>query len=52
MVRQGDTIIHEGEIKTVSNSNIHIGGFMGTTIFGDSYHSGHKTVTLVVELKF
>lgn len=46
-IRPGDTIVHNGETKTVSGTDIRKGGFMGTTIFGDSYNSGHKLVTLV-----
>lgn len=40
----GDTIKHQGELKTVSKSNIKFCSFMGISIFGDTYHSGHKPV--------
>jgi len=43
----GDTIEHGGELKTVSNKWIKVGGFCGTTIFGDSYNSGRKLVKRV-----
>lgn len=46
-IKSGDTIEHNGQIKTVSKKDIKIGGFMGTTIFGDSYSIGHKKVTLI-----
>lgn len=44
----GDTIEHEGELKTVSGNNIKK-SFMGITIFGDSYNLGTKPVKKVVE---
>lgn len=43
-IRQGDTIFHNGEMKTVSGNNIKRDPFIGTTLFGDSYHSGNKPV--------
>lgn len=46
MIRSGDTVLHNGELRTVCNSNIKRGGFMVTTLFGDSYRSG----TLLVQL--
>lgn len=46
-IKQGDTVIHEGVMKTVSGTDIKRSSFMGTSIFGDSYKSGHKSVTLV-----
>lgn len=47
-IRSGDTVIHDDNIKTVSNNNISRGGFMGTTLFGDSYRCGHRLVTKVI----
>lgn len=46
-IQSGDTILHNGEIKTVSGNNIKHCNFMGKTLFGDSYRSGHKLVTKV-----
>ncbi len=46
-IQPGDTIIHDGEMKTVSGTFIKKDGFMGTTIYGDSYRLGHKKVTKV-----
>lgn len=44
-----DTIICEdGQMRTVCRNNIKYGGFMGTTLFGDSYHSGYKKVKKVI----
>ncbi len=51
-IRSGNTIIHEGKIVEVSDKDIRVGGFLGTSIFGDSYHSGYKKVTLVTFLVF
>ncbi|WWQ13072.1 hypothetical protein MM5_049 [Morganella phage vB_Mm5] len=45
-VKPGDTVLHNGELLTVCAKNI-TNGFMGTCIFGDSYRSGTKLVTLV-----
>ena len=42
----GLTILHEGQIKTVCRNNIKR-GFLGITLFGDSYCSGLKPVKLV-----
>jgi hypothetical protein len=48
LIRPGDLIIHtDGILRTVCGSNIKRGGFHGTSIFGDSYHSGYKPVRLV-----
>lgn len=48
-----DTILHiDGEIRTVGKSNIGGDSFMGKTLFGDSYHSGHilvKKITFVTK---
>lgn len=49
-VMPGDTIIHNGEIKTVCKNNIKDGGFCGRTIFGDSYKMGTQQVILVTKI--
>lgn len=46
-VRPGDTVLHEGELKTVSRSSIGGDAFMGPTLWGDSYHLGTKPVLVV-----
>lgn len=46
-IRTGDTIEHNGVIMTVCGRDIKHDAFMGTTIFGDSYHSGHRLVKRV-----
>ena len=43
-IQTGDTVIHEGILKTLSANNIKHDKFMGTTIFGDSYRLGNKLV--------
>jgi hypothetical protein len=48
-IKAGDTIIHNGEVKTVSGNNIKYSSFMGVSLFGDSYHSGHKLVTKIID---
>lgn len=43
-INVGDTVEHNGHLMTVGRNNIKTGGFMGTTLFGDSYTMGHKPV--------
>ncbi len=50
-VRVGDTILHNGEVKTVSGNNIKRSEFMGITLFGDSYSLGYKLVTRINIIK-
>lgn len=47
-IKAGDTIRHNGEVKTVSGNNIGGNTFIGKTLFGDSYNLGHKQVEMVV----
>jgi len=42
-VRYGDYILLNGELKYVSPKDIN-NGFMGTTLFGDSYDGGRRLV--------
>jgi hypothetical protein len=44
----GDLIIHDGQMRTVNRNNIGGDAFIGKTVFGDSYHSGHKKVKKVI----
>jgi len=46
-IQSGDAILHNNEVKTVSNNNIKDCRFMGRTLFGDSYNLGYKLVTRV-----
>ena len=43
----GSTILHDGHLRTVCNSNIKRSEFMGITIFGDSYRLGQDPVKRV-----
>ncbi|MEX0597122.1 MAG: hypothetical protein WD512_11535 [Candidatus Paceibacterota bacterium] len=43
----GDTIEHNGQLKTVTATNIGGDSFIGRTLFGDSYNSGRKQVKKV-----
>lgn len=44
----GDTVMHNGEMKTVSFNNIKTDSFMGKTIFGDSYKLGKIKVKKII----
>jgi hypothetical protein len=46
-INSGDTILHNGEEKTVSTNNIKNCSFIGKSLFGDSYNCGHKLVTKI-----
>ena len=46
-IRIGDTVEHEGHLKTVGKGNIKECNFMGTSLFGDTYNSGTKPVIKV-----
>ena len=46
-IRVGDTILLDGELKTVCNNNIRRGGFCGTTIHGESFKLGLEPVKRV-----
>ena len=43
-VRIGDTVIHDGEMRTMTKSNLNT---KDNTIYGDSYTLGNKPVKLV-----
>jgi hypothetical protein len=45
-IRPGDTVSHNGHLRTVCRSDIKR-GFMGTTLFGDSYRLGQLPVDRV-----
>ena len=47
-IRPGDTVIHDGVEKTVSGTDIKRDGFMGKTVFGDSYRLGRQLVRVVI----
>lgn len=45
-VRAGDTVIHDKHARTVCRKDLK-SGFMGKTLWGDSYHMGTKPVILI-----
>ena len=47
-INAGDTVEHEGQIRTVSYNDIKVDSFIGRTLFGDSYRLGFKAVLKVV----
>ena len=47
-IKQGDVILHNGELVTVSNNFIKRDPFMGLTLYGDSYNLGNKPVIKVI----
>lgn len=47
-IRVGDTVVcPDGVERTVGKDNLKIGGFCGTTLWGDSYRLGLDPVTVV-----
>lgn len=50
LIRAGDTVLHCGEMRTVCPKDIRRGGFMGTTLFGDSYALGLQPVEMIAFL--
>lgn len=51
-IRIGDTVIHEGKMKTVSLRNFGRDDLMGLTLFGDSFKLGRELVQKVIFPKF
>lgn len=47
-IKQGDTIVHEGRVRTVCLKDLGRTALLGRTVFGDSYKAGHKPVQKVV----
>lgn len=47
-IKAEDTVIHNGEMKTVCGKDLTDAGIFGVSLFGDSYHAGHKLVKKVV----
>lgn len=46
-VRAGDTVLHNGEVKTLPKEFIKNDPFMGRSIWGDSYRMGNAPVTVI-----
>lgn len=51
-IKAGDTIMHNDIMHTVCPKNIKQDSFWGTSIFGDSYHSGYKKVKRITFKSF
>jgi hypothetical protein len=47
-IKSGDTIRHNGEMRTVSGTDIKGDSFIGKTLFGDNYNIGYKSVEMVI----
>ena len=51
-IKVGDTVIHNGEVRTVGKETLGSDEFMGLLLWGDSYRLGNQNVKLVTEVKF
>lgn len=51
-IKVGDTVFHEGNIRTVGRNNLKDTGFMGYQLFSDSYNLGQKKVKKVIYPQF
>jgi hypothetical protein len=47
-IKWGDTVIHNGDMVTVGKNNIKHGGFLGSSLWGDSYKAGHTPVKKII----
>lgn len=52
LVKHGDTVMHDGELRTVDKNSIRKCSFMGLTLFGDCYRLGTKQVQRVTFKRF
>lgn len=43
-IKPFDTVFHNGKIRTVCSNDLSRSGFMGLTLFGDSYRLGYALV--------
>ena len=48
LINIGDTVFHDGKMRTLSKTDIKRSSFMGTSIFGDSYKLGYKPVLRII----
>lgn len=48
----GDTVIHNGSLKTVCRRAFSYDGFVGVMLWGDSYNMGQKLVERVTFPRF
>lgn len=49
-IKVGDTILHNGEVKTVNKNYMGYSSFMGHSLFGDSYQLGTILVKKIISL--
>ena len=50
-IKWWDTVIHDGHMRTVGKKDIKHGGFMGSSLFGDSYKMGSILVKKIIFAK-
>lgn len=50
-IKIGDTVLHNGVMRTVDKNAIGGDYFVGRTLWGDSYKSGNTPVTKIVTEK-
>lgn len=43
-IKNGDTVLHNKRLMTVSSNDLSRVELLGVTLFGDSYRAGHKLV--------
>jgi hypothetical protein len=48
LIRAGDTVFHDGKLRTVCRSDLKNDAFIGPTLFGDSYVLGVRPVQRLV----
>lgn len=48
LIRPSDTVFHHGKARTVCPGDIKHDGFMGRTLFGDSYVLGRRPVLRLI----
>lgn len=48
VINVGDVVLHNGKDRTVCENDISRVELLGITLFGDSYHAGHKQVKRVM----
>ncbi|ARA26127.1 hypothetical protein A4T39_04755 [Enterobacter hormaechei] len=51
-IKPGETVEHEGQLRTVSKRNIGWTEFFGTSLFGDNYQLGTLKVRKVIFQKW
>lgn len=47
-IKVGDAILHNGAVRTVCKRFLTYCSFMGVSVFGDNYRSGHRPVKRVI----